>query len=311
MDPVALRRTIPTDARIAMWHAPDGWALRRFERRGPDPVRGRLLFQTGRGDVFEKYLEALEHWYRRGWSVDAFDWRGQGGSGRMAADPHVGHCDDFGLWVDDLAAFWRRWSGSGQAPRVAVGHSMGAHLILRAAVEGVIDPDAIVLVAPMLGLRSPVGAAVGGRVARWMAGRGDAARPAWRGNERPVTRTPRQMLLTHDRARYDDEAWWYERHPELRLGPPSWAWLAQAFASCAALLADPRLATLSTPVLMLVSDADGLVDPRAAQMVADRLPRATLVRYGPEAAHEILREADPVRVDALSRIDAFLAECAA
>ena len=70
-----------------------------------------------------------------------------------------------------------------------------------------VDPDAIVLVAPMLGLRSPVGPAVGGRAARWMAGRGDAARPAWRGNERPATRTPRQMLLTHDRARYGDEAW--------------------------------------------------------------------------------------------------------
>ena len=96
--------------------------------------------------------------------------------------------------------------------------------------------------------------------------------------------------------------------PALRLGPPSWGWVAEAFASGARLQADPRLATLTTPILMLVADEDGLVDPAAAVRLAGRLPDVELVRFGPESAHEILREADGVRLRAYRLIDAFLAK---
>lgn len=58
----------------------------------------------------------------------------------------------------------------------------------------------------------------------------------------------------------------------------------------------------------LVTDADGLVDPKAARRSAARLPHAELVRFGGECAREILREADPVRDRALAAIDAFLDE---
>ena len=39
---------------------------------------------------------------------------------------------------------------------------------------------------------------------------------------------------------------------------------------------------------------------------ARRMVRAELLRFGSEAAHEILREVDPVRDKALRRIDDFL-----
>lgn len=116
-------------------------------------------------------------------------------------------------------------------------------------------------------------------------------------------------MLTHDIDRYADEGWWQRQHPELVLGPPSWAWLAQGFAGAAALAVDPRIESMDTPVLMLVAEADKLVDPPAALRLAARLPDAQVVRFGPESAHEILREADPVRNRALSAIDAFLAAC--
>ena len=300
-----LRRTFPADAVLSQWHAPDGWPLRRFDWPC-ESARGRLLIQGGRGDIIEKYLEAFSHFHRQGWSVTAFDWRGQGGSGRLAANPHVGHADDSATWIADLAALWHSWSAEGSGPRAIIGHSMGGYLALRAMVEGAIDPDAAVLVAPMLGLRSPLGARLGGWVARWMAGRGDPARAAWKQGERPASITSRQRLLTSDATRYADEGWWYDQDPSIRWGPPSWGWLAQAFAGTRALAADPRLDALATPTLLLVADADGLVDAKTARRIAARLPRAALIRFGRESAHEILREADPVRDRALAAIDAFL-----
>jgi lysophospholipase len=56
----------------------------------------------------------------------------------------------------------------------------------------------------------------------------------------------------------------------------------------------------------LVAEADQLVDPRTALSVSARLPNAQIVRFGAESAHEILREADPVRNRALGEIEAFL-----
>ena len=94
---------LPADARLSDWTAPDGWRHRRFDLPAAHP-RGRLLFQGGRADVPEKYAETILHLRARGWSVTSFDWRGQGGSGRLGPDPRVGHADDFSRLVRDLAA---------------------------------------------------------------------------------------------------------------------------------------------------------------------------------------------------------------
>jgi lysophospholipase len=299
------RRAIPAGSRVSHWHAPDGWALRRFDWPAEGSPRGAMLFQGGRGDIFEKYLESFAHWHARGWSITSFDWRGQGGSGRLSANPLVGHAESFDPFISDFRAFWAEWSAASTGPRVALGHSMGGHLLLRALAEGVVQPDAAVLIAPMLGLHSPLGAVWGERLARLMARMGDPARAAWKANERPATLASRQTLLTHDRERYEDELWWRDAEPELRFGPPSWQWLVEAFASTRALEADSRLGTIDLPLLMLVAEADKLVDPRAALRISAKLPDCRVERFGPESAHEILREADAVRDRALAAIDAF------
>jgi lysophospholipase len=302
------RRALPAGARVHRWKARDGRELRAFdwpaEAAGP---RGSILFQGGRGDIFEKYLEAFAHWHAQGWGVVSFDWRGQGGSGRLTPSANCGHIGDYGEFVADLTDFHAEWAAATPGPHVAIGHSMGGHLVLRAMVEGAIVPDAAVLVAPMLGFRSPFGK-FGERAARILGGAGDPARPAWKGNEKPYTTETRASLLTHDRERYADEIWWQTHQPELLTGPPSWRWVIEGFRSNRELEANPRLATMKVPVLMLVAQHDGLVDARAALRIGPRLADARMVVFGKESAHEILREADPVRDRALGEIDAFLAE---
>ncbi|MBM3927460.1 MAG: alpha/beta hydrolase [Sphingomonadales bacterium] len=301
------RRRYPDGATIRRWHAPDGWALRVFDWPVERPLqRGSILFQGGRGDFIEKYLESFAHWHARGWRVTAFDWRGQGGSGRTTPAPHVGHIADFADFIADLRSFWAEWSAAAQGPLVAMGHSMGGHLLLRALAERAVAPDAAVLIAPMLGLQAPMSPRLGALAAGAMMRLGDPARAAWKGNERPNTRLSRQALLTHDDARYEDELWWQAKDATLLTGPPSWAWLTQGFASTQRLNASPALREVVKPVLMLVAEADRLVDPRAALRVAQTLPDVRVIRFGAESAHEILREVDSVRNRALAEIDAFL-----
>jgi lysophospholipase len=297
----------------SLWAAPDGHAIRRIDWPEPNtPVRGSLLFMPGRGDAYEKYLEAFEHWRRRGWRVTAADWRGQAGSGRLGADEVTGHVDDFAHWIADLAAFWREWARGRPGPLVLIGHSMGGHLALRAVAERVLEPRpaALVLSVPMLDVRpEAVPAPLRQGLARAMCAVGDARRPAWKWSERPGEIPKfRQELLTHDPARYSDELWWREARPELVMGPGSWGWVRGALASIRALARPGVLESVDLPVFIVATSADRLVGPRAIRRAEARLPKAQSLWFGPEAAHEILREVDAIRDRALAGIDAFLDE---
>ena len=305
------RRQLPDGAALSVWSTADRWPLRRFAwDSSASPPRGSILFQGGRGDIPEKYFETFAHWHRAGWGVESFDWRGQGGSGRLSADPLVGHVEGFAPWIADLAAYCAEWRARTPAPHVVIGHSMGGHLLLRALGEKRIAPDAAILIAPMLGLRSaPLPARIARIAAHLMTRVGSPARLAWKANERPAGRhASREAFLTHDHARYTDELWWKAQKPELALGPPSWRWLACAYDSTLAMERAGVIEAIATPLLILATAADQLVDPAAIRRAAARLPDAVLHLYGPESAHEILREVDAVRDDALVRIDAFLAD---
>lgn len=304
--PESVRRAIPEGAQVHHWTTPDGWQLRAFAWPAEGPARGSILFQGGRGDIFEKYLELFHHWHAHGWTITSFDWRGQGGSGRLTEARNCGHIEDFAQYITDFRAFYADWQAATPGPHVVVAHSMGGHLVLRALVEGAAKPDAAVLVAPMLGVHAIGGAWFGEKLAGLMGNVGDVTRPAWKTNEKPYTTESRQKLLTHDRDRYSDELWWKEAKPELSTGSPSWKWLIEAFRSMRELRASPRLKTMNVPVLLLVAEADGLVDPRAALAIAPKLPDARVVRFGRESAHEILREGDKVRNRAIGEIDLFL-----
>jgi len=299
------RRSVPADALFREWKTADGWRYRTLERprrKGSKP-RGSLLFAGGRGDFIEKYLEAQDHWHRSGWTVTAFDWRGQGAS---QGDRPGGYLDSFDTLVGDLDGLIGAWTAETPGPHAVVAHSMGGHVLLRALAERKPPIDAAVLVAPMLMINS---APLPPFAAEWIASSaslfGWGGQPAW---QQPLVPQPagsmRQAFLTGCGDRYEDELWWWEKQPGFNLGAPSWAWLKAAYASCAA-LTPARLAAVKTPLLLIGTERDRLVSPAAIRRAASRLPNAELLMFD-DSAHEILRERDSVRLEALARIDDFL-----
>ncbi|WP_370032840.1 alpha/beta fold hydrolase [Qipengyuania mesophila] len=303
------RRSIPPSVTESTFALADGHAIRRIDWPGADGGRrGSILFLPGRGDFYEKYLETLDHWHRAGWRVTAADWRGQAGSGRLADDAITGHIADFSVWTADLAELWKVWKAQTPGPHILAAHSMGGHLVMRALVDSLVDPDAVVLSAPMIGMAGPpLPLAVLQAVAKLMTKIGAPTRPAWKWSEKPGEMPAnRGALLTHDAERYADELWWREKRPELVMGPGSWGWVERAYASSRRLEETGSMEAVQVPVLVLSTSADRLVSHEAAVRTAQRLPKGELVALGDEARHEILREADPVRSRALAEIDAFL-----
>lgn len=296
------RRRLPDGATISLWKARDGWAIRRLDWPQPkgSAMRGTMIFANGRADFIEKYIEPLAHWHGHGWNLVSFDWRGQAGSAPPSGGPAR---EAFEPLIEDLAALIG--DAATIRPRVAVAHSMGAHLLLRLLAERGADLDAVVLVAPMLRIRSkPLPYRFGELVASLAERLGAGARPAWKNDPRPGSPAgARQANLTGCPDRYADEGWWRETSG-YSLVAPTWGWLAAAFRSTR-MLGPERLRGVNVPILLIGSERDRLVDPDAIREAAEALPDAELRIY-PDSGHELLREADPVRLDALARIDDFL-----
>jgi lysophospholipase len=305
------RRVLPPGIRIGEWTARDGWPIRRFDWEPEGAARGSLLFQAGRGDFIEKYLESKAHWHRACWRLTGFDWRGQGGSGRLLPDPLVGHLPSLDPLLDDLDAFVVDWVERTPPPHVLVGHSMGGHLMLRLLAEKDRPVEAAVLVAPMLGLNSgPIPPAAGRFLARLACRLGLSRRGAWKQDDRPASiNHRRQTNLTSSIERYADEQWWKDARPELAIGPPSWGWLAAAYMSIALLDRPGAMEKVKVPTLLLGAEKDRLVSREAIARAAARIPHARLI-MSHESAHEMLREADAVRLPLLAEIDRFLDETA-
>lgn len=300
------------DALMESWPAPaDGWPLRRVRLAGQGARRGALLFVGGRSDHIEKYDEALLGWAAAGWDVESVDWRGQGGSGRFIVGSALGHAEDFALWLEDIEAYARDWRGrtAASGPHMIVAHSMGGHLVLRALAEGRIAADAVALSAPMLGIRA-------GPLPEWLAGWIAEAACALGLGRRAVGKAPRAVLdeaapfsteLTHSRERYLREARFEVSRPDIALGPPTWGWLRAAFRSLRVVATPGALERIATPLLILASEGDRIVSTPAILRAAARIKGARTHVYGADVAHEIVREVDAVRDDALARIDAFFA----
>ena len=297
------RRARPAEARFGEWAAPDGWRYRRMDWSRPDAGRGSLLFAGGRGDFIEKYIEAQHHWHAAGWRVTSFDWRSQGGS---RGDIVGGHLDSLDGLVDDLAALIEEWRAATPGPHVVVAHSMGGHILARTLAERRPAIDAAVLIAPMMMVNSfPLAPWAAFWTARLFNLLGRSKAPIWRsGLASAPAGSRRQAHLTSSAERYEDELWWWGREPGYNLGAPSWGWLLAAYRSCAALTAE-RLAGISVPVLFVATERDRLVSAAAIRRAAAAIPHAELAMFA-TAGHEILREADPVRTEALARIDDFL-----
>ena len=303
---VNFRCAIPADAVMDEWRAADGFALRRMTWAPPGESRGALLFAGGRGDFIEKYLECYAYWRAAGWTVTSFDWRGQG---RSRGDIRLGNYVTFNGLVDDFAGLIADWRSAGPAgPHVAIGHSMGGHLLLRTIIDKVPPLDAAVLVAPMIRVNShPMPAWLAPQITELMCLAGWRDDTVWKldlAHSQPGGM--RNCNLTSSAERYADELFWWEGEPEMNIGPPSWGWLRAAYRSAAKTFTPAKLAKVTTPILIVATERDRLVSDDAIRAIGATLPNVR-IEWVNEAAHEILREVDPIRLDALRRIDAFLA----
>lgn len=301
------------DARIDAWRilADDGVGLRvvRFHADAePAAPRGTVLLFQGRTEYVEKYAPVAAHLTAEGYEVLAIDWRGQGASDRLLADPRPGHVGDFADYQRDVAAMAKAAVALGlPQPWHILAHSMGGPVALRAMMNG-LDVATAAFSAPMWGIRfgrlpAPVGAGMAQGIAR-VARRGGRGLRAVTAGGGVLDTAFRRNLLTGDLDSYlrlmrEAAAW-----PQLSIGAPSYDWVGAALRECRALA---RMPSPDVPALIALCGLDLIVAPAPIRRRAEGWPRARLLTL-PTSRHEPLFEVQPIRDEVMAAILTLFAD---
>jgi lysophospholipase len=289
--------------------AADGMHLRvaRWKPSGRGPAKGTVCILQGRAEFIEKYFEVVRDLRRRGFAVVAFDWRGQGLSGRQVRNPRKGHVRAFADYRLDLDAVRDKvLIPHMPRPHFALAHSMGAAVALNEAAEGRLPFERLVASTPMIGLSMVKRPKVVARVALAMnlLGFGRSFVPG--GGETSIATKPFPgNRLTSDPVRYARNAASAYAVGAGAVGEPTVSWLHGAFKLMAR-LADPRLPLrIRLPTLILAAGADPVCDTRVTERFAARLKAGHAIVFS-GARHEVMMERDAIRELFWAAFDAFV-----
>jgi lysophospholipase len=273
-------------------------------------TRGVCVLLQGQTEFIEKYAEVIGELNTRGYTIATFDWRGQGGSQRLLADPLKSYVHDFAQFDDDLQSFLEQVVHPlSDTPPIALAHSMGAHILLRTLHD---KPDAIraaVLTAPMLAISTRGYPAWLTRlVTALYSGAGSNGDFAWGMAARdPFLINFATQLVTSDAARFARAQDFLKAHPDLRLAGPTWGWIEAAYRSMTRVNAPGYAEAIPMPVLICGAGKDRIVLTDAERTFAGRMPRGEYADF-PDSEHEILMETDSIRARFWAAFDAFAAK---
>src|SRR3954454_4546013 len=298
---------VPEGALAGTIKTPDGVEI-RYARFEPPPGRkGTLCLVQGRAEFIEKYFEVIEDARQRGFAVATFDWRGQGLSQHALRDHRKGYVNDFSQYEIDLETFMKEVVlPDCPPPFYALGHSMGASVLLRAAYQGRRWFDRIVLSGPMIDLHGAAASRFARASARFMrlTGLGSQYVPGGGGTAINTLPFPGNNL-TSDPVRYARTVAILEAEPTLGIGSPTVSWLNAASRTMRE-FADPNFAShVRQPLLLVAAGQDRIVATPAISAFAKRL-RAGSHLVIPGARHEILMEQDRYREQFWAAFDAFV-----
>lgn len=278
----------------AYWlHTEDGVRIRfALWRNGTE---GTVLLFPGRTEYVEKYGEAAAEFEKRGYSLAALDWRGQGLSDRPHSDRALCHVGDFREFQLDVAAARTALSELGAPePIYLLTHSMGGCVGLRSLHEG-LSVRAAAFSGPMWRIfMGPLARRIALAVTGTQVLMGRGKRYLFGTNARNYLHiaNPGKNALTSDPAMFKKLRHQIEVRPALATGGPSYGWLNAALRECRDLLKAEELPDY--PVLTLLGTKERVVDPKAIRMLHSRWPGANL-ELVQESRHEVMMENSEIR----------------
>ncbi|MDI3463264.1 MAG: Lysophospholipase L2 [Nitrospira sp.] len=293
----------------------DGIQLAYERYRQPGHEQDAIVLVIGRAESYVKYHELIYDLYRNGYSVFAYDHRGQGLSDRILKGPNderKGYVDQFDDYVEDLNTLIEDIVAP-TAPRkiFLLAHSMGGAIASLWAEQHPKGADALALSSPMHQPALPGGKWFHRAVCQYYVADKEESKPTEYAGDGPVQLTeedftdPEKNDFTHSRIRFERFLMVLHSDPRLRLTGPTWRWVSEACRGSREAVADAS--KIAMPILLLQAGSDTVVRASAQVTFCENSSRCdgggVVVIDG--AKHELLIESDPYRTEALTRILEF------
>jgi lysophospholipase len=260
---------------------------------------GSIVIATGRIESYLKYQEVVYELYQNGYSVFIHDHRGQGLSGRMTENPHMGYVNDFADYVNDFKVFMDQVvMPNCQAPPCILCHSMGGAI---GALMVLAYPNLFAKVAfsaPMFGFKPALPSWLSTLLIQchftfhkqvaYFAGQLNYVKHDFADND-----------LTHSKIRYQIFRQEYDDFPQLQLGGVTGNWLKAAAQAMHVI--ERQAHTFPIPALVIQAGADTVVDNKRQGRVVSKMPN-TSMKVISGAKHELLAEQDSYRQPCLKAV---------
>jgi lysophospholipase len=298
----------PPDPRIIPLETQDGMKLHVVSWLPAGEARGTILLMQGRAEFIEKYFETIMALLARGFAVVAFDWRGQGRSGRSVSPASKGHIADFSLYRRDILAIDAQvLQPLMPKPVYGLAHSMGGCIALIGAREGWLPVSRLVTVAPMIELKMVKHPRLVRTLIRLLAFAGLSERFVPGGRDESIaTLAFAGNRLSGDLTRYERNAALAARMGTAAIGAPTIGWLAAAYRAMDRFREPGFAAYITMPVLVVAAGDDPVCSTPAIEAFAAGLPTGPAIVL-PDSRHEILMENDAIRAAFWRAFDPFVA----
>ncbi len=257
-----------------------------------------ILISSGRAEAAVKYKELIFDLYNNGYSVYIHDHRGQGLSGRMTKDPHMGYIDTFQFYIDDMKHFYDTMLlKTNHKKKYLLSHSMGGTIAMTYLEQNPNDFNAAAFGSPMLGFISSTCKAI-----KYLT-RKELKYAVGMGRYR-LDKIPFELnKLTGSEVRFTRIIEGFAKDTLAKLGGSSYRWVGR---SCEQFdYINENISHIETPFILFSSEDESVVSTKAHQAFIeearklDKTCKAFLVE---NAKHELFIEKDEQRIETLNQV---------
>lgn len=284
---------------VESFTAPDGVTL-RVGVMAPETPAGYVLVLQGRGEFIERYHETALDLAARDYGTVTFDFRGHGGSSRLAGDRAMGYVRDVAHYVADTRNVM---------DHVKTRHGIVCDTVLTHSTGGLVamimmlDQPALwqdaIMIAPFFGLAGPRPFVLAAQFLSGVMRRCGLDKrylPGQR-NYDPVATFDPDNILTSDMTRYQSNLALLGVHPDFVVGGTSAGWLDACFRAQTTIAGHLRKRDIFRhlpPITMVLAGDDQVVSNKTTERLFGGKANITIHEI-PEARHEILQERDIFR----------------